>query len=535
MSEQRNGYVINDRRGSPRAYDHGLFKTPQGQGGYRPRPQHTGDTPKLITEWGWKQQVVLARQIFARLAFVHGAVCQKNFYAVGCGWRFHYSGEDAFWGAEAEEYINELWYPNCDIRGEPYDFAMDLYLDGCAIDRDGDEAMILRRTQDLGDYEGPVRLQWVSAHRIADGKAKMDSARCHAIVEEGPFKGARICNGVIKNRDNTTIGYRIIEEDDKQLDLPANSCQVLFEPDWNDLERGLPRSVVSCLDALDVEDINQFLKRQVKLDSAQGIQVTNEKGAPMAGSELIGADELVSEGDQKRIKDVEVEYLEGNEINYFKTSTGGKIEPVKSDRPHPNVESFIARIETQCIFSIGWFRQLMDPSKIGGASVRAIQDQARKSVAWRQKTLRKRAIRATVAALADAQNRGVIRKNDAEKWWLKLTFSMPELLTVDSGYDEKADLEHLANGTTTRGIVSGKKGRDWATQVFPQQSRELDMILEAAAEKAARHKVPISLVLNMMARIGTGGVPMDATALDPAAEETLNTDKPSDSKEKDDA
>jgi hypothetical protein len=318
-----------------------------------------------------------------------------------------------------------------------------------------------------------------------------------------------------------------VNDDKTWTDLPANSAQLLYEPDWNDMTRGIPRSAVSCLDHLDVEDINHFLKRQVKQDSALGLSVENEAGAPMTGTALVGATEVEgvntdNDGNDVEVKDVQIEYLEGNEIQYFKSRTGGKITPIASERPSPNVEAFIARVETQSLFSIGWFRQLMDPSQIGGASVRAIQDQGRHGVEWRQENLNlKRAKRASIAALSNAQERGIISKNDKERWWLKLAWSRPAELTVDAGYDEKSQLEHLANGTSTRALVAGKKGRDWETQIFPQQKREVGEILKAAAEMAKTHGVPVSLVLNMMTKIGTNGVPMTPD-LDPDAEQEAN-------------
>lgn len=517
MVEQRNGYVVRDRRGEPRAYDgYGLYKRYATQNGYRPRNFQFGDTSRFFTNWDWQWQISLARQIFARLPIVHGSVCQKNLYAVGCGWRYHYTGQNQDWGRAAEEYLNEIWYPNCDIRGEPYDFWLDLYLDGCAVDRDGDQLMVLRRPEDLGDYSGPLKLQWIAAHRIADGNAKADEKLGYKTVEGGIFSGARIRNGVIKDRDDATIGYRILNEDSTQTDVPVNSAQLLYEPDWNDLYRGVPRSAVACLDALDIEDINHFLKRQVKQDSSQGITHTNEKGAPMAGTALVGADELADAGSNP-VADVAIEYLEGNEITYFKSGTGGKIEAIKGDRPSPNTEKFVSRIEMQALYSIGWSRHFMDPSMIGGASVRAIQDQGRKSVEWRQEKITlKRAKRSSMLALWDAIQRGVIPQNDSEPWYLKGAWSRPAQLSVDNGNDDRADQANLVNGTTTRTLIAGKKGKDWKSQVFPQTSQEVEAIIVDAKEKAERLGVPLAMVLNMMAQLpSNNALYQDTEAADP--------------------
>lgn len=59
-----------------------------------------------------------------------------------------------------------------------------------------------------------------------------------------------------------------------------------------------------------------------------------------------------------------VEAIRGGEIMYMK-SAPESIEALKDERPSPNVEAFISRLQKRAMFSIGWQQEMLDASKIG--------------------------------------------------------------------------------------------------------------------------------------------------------------------------
>lgn len=473
IHEERNGYKFVDRRGeSPvngaKSMSIGLFATPRSTGQhdyYRPRP-FPGQNTSRVTDYEWKELVTFSRQLFAQMANLAYAICQKNLYAIGDAWKPHYVGVNEKWGQEAQEWLCHEWYPNCDIRGGVFDFTTSLLLTGIALDLDGDDAMVL-----MEDDNGLPKLRFVEAMTIG--------SRSKAEVKGGSLDGARIENGILLDRNDGFVGIQILgakPEDDAII--PAYNCQLLFEPEFRALNRGVPRMAKATLDAFDTQDIDTFLKRTVKLHSSRGLLHTTSSGAAPEGGDLVVTRPGPS-GDASAPTDVRVEKIMGGEIFYLQAGADEKMEAFRSDVPHPNVEAFITRLERRCMNALGWFHELADPSNMRGASVRLIQDQARHSIASRQRTLKSRAKRAVQFAISLAMERGLVSKNydgmDALKWG----FNLPAQLTVDAGYDEQADQENLRLGSTTLAQICEKKGR-WWEEIRSQRVRENFNLIDSA-------------------------------------------------------
>jgi len=465
FNDRRNGHARTAEQASDSLFPHSQLQSD----GMRLRvtvPCDQSGTKQAISKYDWQRSLSLSRQLYARLGEVSGAINQKSLYTIGDAWSPLYCGQDEAWGEAATEWL-EQWFGVCDIRGEPYDFYTDLFIDSVAMDRCGDAAMVCVKVS------GEPRLQFLPAHRISSRfEWSLDSSG-FSVVADGQYKGARSYNGVIFDRNGKVIAYNILGEDltkftDRQI--PTQSCQLLYEPHWADQGRGIPRLATCLLPWMDYEDIQYFLKRQVKQDSAQGIMHYNEDGAAETGRDFI---------QQKDIglvnNDVKVEQLEGNEIMYFKALGGGKLEAFRSDRPHPNVDAHMVRVMRGCYLAMGWFYELTDPSAMGGANTRLIQDMARFSVLSRQTTSYKRAIRAVMFGLSCAMDLGDIPRNDTD--WHKWDFNLPPRLTVDQRYDEKTAMEQIKMAAGTYADFFGGRGGFWK-QKFKQRIAEQKFIEE---------------------------------------------------------
>ncbi len=470
-----SGYRFIDRRADAgpvangaKSMSVGLFATPRSTGQhdyYRPRP-FPGQNTSRISDYEWKELVTFSRQLFAQMANIAYAICQKNMYCIGDAWKPHYGGQNEAWGQEAQEWLTHEWYPVCDIRQGVFDFTTSLLVSGIALDLDGDDAMVL-----MEDDNGLPRLRFVDATQIG--------SRLMGEVKSGPMDGARIENGIVLDRNDAFLGINILgkEAADDQI-IPAYNCHLLYEPEFRSLFRGIPRMAKATLDAFDVQDIDLFLKRTVKLQSSRALMHTTSTGEAPDGSDLIVARGGTS-GDNNAPNDIRIEKVMGGEIIYFHAGLDEKMEPFRSDVPHPNVEAFITRLERRLMNALGWFHELADPSQLRGAGVRMIQDQARHSIAARQRTLKHRAKRAVQFAVAKAMERGLISENHDGMDALKWGFNLPAQLTVDSGYDEQADQENLALGTTTLAAICEKKGR-WWEEIRAQRVRENFNLIDAA-------------------------------------------------------
>lgn len=476
----------------PRAIGSSLYATPGSTGQsdhYRPRQTFAaGSLDRQLNGYQWREMLGYSRQLFAQLGNLGGAIVQKAIYSVGEAWKPQFYGANRAWGEQVEEWLAERFYPVADVRGNGFDFATNLFLDSIALDVDGDAAMLLTTSEN-----GFPQVQFVPSDRIT-GNAE--------VIPDGDFKGAKLVNGCILSQAGRVIGYRIQTGDRMEdfTDFSTYSCQLLFEPEWQSQQRGVPRVGRVILDWFDVQDIDGFLKRGVKLDASQGLIHYSESGVADT------AETAISDNDSGATDtDLRIETREGGEIRYFKANAGEKIESFSSDRPHPNTEAFIARIERRGLLAVGWFYELLDPSKIGGASVRLIQDQARASVRNRQKTIRKRAKRAVTYAVALAMKNKLIPRNDSD-WW-KWDFELPAQITVDAGYDRQADVEDLKLGLTTKASIAAKSGK-WWEDTDAQRDREFDALLTRAKAHAEKFNLPLEYVLERLEQRNPNPVPL---------------------------
>jgi hypothetical protein len=414
-------------------------------------PPEFAGVKRAITRYDWAQSLDLSRKLTARVGELAGAIRQKNTYAIGDAWCPKFHGKNQDYGNVAAEWL-EYWFEVANVRGEPFDFITSLFVDAVGIDRDGDSAML------SVSENGEPRVQFIPAHRIAFRNSVGQDISGIGIVPDGRFKGAKCYNGVIFANNGKVIGYNILgekKEDDRQFSTAE--CQLLYEPEWHDMGRGVPAMATSLLTWMDYEDIVHFIKRQVKQDSAQGILHYNEDGSAPSPS---GADWMKSKDTGAANQDVLIEQLEGNEMMYIKALGGGKIEPYRSDRPHPNTDAHNMRLLRGCFLSMGWFYELYDPSAVGGASTRLIQDGARASVNRRQRTVWKRFKRAIAHALSMAMDNGDIPRND-DADWMAWDATMPAKLTVDARYDDKTKMEKIRMCAGTYSEIYGDDGKGW--------------------------------------------------------------------------
>lgn len=485
---ERNGYKIIDRRGgsvgiNEKASCYGLFATPRNTGqldSYRPRP-FPGQNTDRISDYEWRELVTFSRQLFAQMPNVAAAISQKNVYAVGDAWKPHYKGENAKWGQEAEEWLYDEWYPSCDLRGGVFDFTTNLLLSGISWDVDGDDVMVLTENESAAgagqwatERLGTPKLKFIPALSI--------SSRNKNEIKGGEYDGAKICNGIVLDRNDAAIGVNLMaEKADDDVIVSTRDCDFRFEPEFRSFYRGIPRMSKSILEAFDLQDIHQYLKRQVKLNSAQGLikKTVSGEADPSTDVTIERPASGASDTSASPPTDVRVEKLLGGEILYLQAGTNEEIKAFEHSTPHANVINFTERLDRWCIFSIQWFYELLNPSNLRGANVRLIQDQARTNIFFRQKYLKMRAKRAVRYALSRAMQNKRISKN-YDDWW-KWTFNFPAQITVDAGYDQQADQINEKIGTDTLAAITEKKGRFWK-DIRTQRKVEAINKMDAAKE-----------------------------------------------------
>ena len=108
-------------------------------------------------------------------------------------------------------------------------------------------------------------------------------------------------------------------------------------------------------------------------------------------------------------------------------------------------------------------------------------------VTWRQATLERRAKAIVQYGLAAAMKQGLIPTTD-NKTWLRWTFNKPSELTVDSGYDNAAQIQSLTMGISTKSEICSRRGKDWL-DVSNQTDIELRDLFDRAKKLAAEYNI----------------------------------------------
>lgn len=509
-------YKVNDRRGlnngekmAGNLYPNPMY-SPQS---YRPRIYTVvTDTNKAVNRSDHYNMLRYGRNLFASLPDLGGAIMSKAGWCVGPSAYTPISlSKNKAWAQEAERWLLDSFYPICNIQGNNFDFRTTLYLTSIALDVDGDNLMVLTTTR-----SGFPQIAIIPSHRIGNRYTP------DGVLHDGSrYDGFTVYNGVVINDAGRPIAYRILadkEEDDYYI--PAQSCQFLFEPEWSDQYRGISRIARPLTDFMDQQDIDEFLKRGVKLASSLGIVHTTESGTPDASANLVGVDE-----DTAPIAGVPsgppLEVLDGGEIMYLKAGVGEKIESLKDERPSQNTAAFIERIQRRALFSCGWPIEMLDPSKIGGASVRLIQDLARKTIANRQVTLEKRARLIVNFAIAKAMNAGFIPNNEED--WYAWSFTRGSVISVDNGREADIDREGYKLGTTSLAEIASKKGLDWQ-ELRNQSQKETEDLLDRAQAISKKYGISMDAALGLLSQRTPNQAPVTAPTTAPAAEPVGQTE-----------
>ena len=464
-----------------------LFNTPwSNPTQFAPRWYVINDKPEeIIQPWERRQQIQLGRTLFATMPIVSSAIMNKNHIAVGNAWQPVFNGvvrndADKAWLDAAQNWLINDFYPNVNWQGQNFSFTDTLMMTGKDIDVDGGSLMLFRTTK-----SGLPRIQLVPVDRIGsrDGES---------FVKSGSFDGYKIYDGIIYNEQAMPVALKILgskAEDDQLISL--FNCQYLYEPAWTAAGHGISRVSYSVTNLMDIQDINELLKITIKNFSAKGIIHKNAKGAAPKGKRITAVEttkpialNTVSGENQNKIF---FESINKGGTEYISSLDGSDIQPFNFDRPSPNTEAFIFRIASEAIASMGWFMELVTPSKLNGTSTRLIQDQARKLIVWRQQTLERRAKAIIQYGLATAMQNGLIPKTD-NKTWMRWTFNKPSELTVDSGYDNQAQIESLKMGISTKSEICSRRGKDWK-DVSAQTDLELRDLFDRAKKLAADYNI----------------------------------------------
>jgi len=384
----------------------------------------------------------MGRWLYANNSLVAGSVDDQAAIVSG-ELTPQFAGNDAAWGALAEQWLEDH-DRLCDVRGDHYPMQTLQRLWMLHIIRDGDVGVIF--TEGAGGY--PL-LQTIPSHRIkGDGVVGLDS----------PWRDRRLVDGVIVNEVGRPLAYRVYDDARAKFqDISAVDMKLRFLPRYVDQVRGFSALGCAMVDFQDIDEVRRFELVAQKLAASIVLAETNETGLPPDSAEsMLGEDTTETNPDAN----IAMHTMQGGEIRYFRSGTGGKLEALMADRPTPAQQSFADSIIRQAMAGMGWsIDYFLDPSKVGGASMRVVVERINRHVGM----MRTQCL-FPLARSVDAWRIAKAMKEEMLPWsddWFRWRYQGAANITADAKYSAQVSEIRMERGLSSPQIEAAQIGNDW--------------------------------------------------------------------------
>ena len=349
-----------------------------------------------------------------------------------------------------------------DLRGQNFGFRKNIWRGSKSLDVDGDFFVVLTELPETGF----PKLQFLESHRVGDWGECQDGY----ISDSTAYNGRRILTGVIVDDYMAPIAYRVKDDSRKRgfQDIPANSVVHFTDMEWFSQGRGTPTIAAAILDWYDLSETRDAQKMKQKINSILTLVESTESGMMDVGRNALG---MGGGSDAPATS-----YMDSGMIRIIKN--GGSLKPHTANDPPAGWLSFTKLVEQSAFYALGWRREMLDSSSIGGAGVRGFSADINKSIAARRETLEGGYKRLAQYIIAKRAKQGVY--NLPDDWW-KLTFTKSAEFTVDDGKSRKADLEDLRAGIITATDITERRGSNYE-DVVQQRAKELAVLKKTALE-----------------------------------------------------
>ena len=439
------------------------------------------DIAELMLEHRQKMLLGDSRYIYQAFSTVSGAVKQKANYVYGNAWKLKSYSQDKDFAAAVEQdfmQIDRL----LDTRGTQFSFSKSAWLGSKTIDVDGDYFILLTENADTGF----PKLQFLEAHRIGSFHQNGETT-----VKSGRYRGLRIFAGVIVDELMQPVAYRVQDESakDGHRDVNANSMIHVADLEWFSQSRGQPSIAAAILDWYDLAETRDAEKIAEKVNSALTLVESNETGRADMGNSIVNP----QPGGDGRLQ---TQLMDSGLIRYIKN--GGSLKAHQSNRPSDQWLNFTKLVESSAFYALGWRREMLDSSAIGGAGVRGFAADINKSIMNRCEVLNTAMKRAAIYVISKRAQQGIY--DLPEDWW-KIGFSKPAHFTVDEGRMRAADIADLRAGLTTEDAIVEARGVDYE-----------DMVRKRAANILLKKQIAEENGLNPT-ELGTTAMPGDPVEL----------------------
>jgi capsid protein len=416
------------------------------------------DAKRELTRYVRSELVRKARYLHKNSGFVRELVGNMQTYSTGDGIRVQAQSADPDWNREAEDLFS-MWSASCEVtRRFSFEECQSLICRGMDIDGE----YFVHKTR---NRSGDPLIQMIESHRVQDSYGVQGST-----------------DGIVLDQDGAPVAYRIKQDDDTFIDLPAESVLHIFEPEWAGGVRNAPTIQHSINHVLDELELLALEKHAVKDNADVARVLSTDRG------ELDENGDFVVTGSDTESETSDVAALQkitGGKMVALKT--GEKLESFQSNRPSPTFTGFLEHIRRDAALGILPFEFAADSSKIGGAGVRLVVAKADRRFSYRQMILERRLIRPVwIYIIGDAINRGLLPP--VAGWW-KMTCVPPRRITVDAGREAQQNRADVEMGLKTLSDHYNELGADFGEEL-ERRGQDAAMILAVAA----KYGVPLDML-----------------------------------------
>lgn len=484
-------YRVIDRRGvgknarqAPLVGVNDLYPAATPNTDRRRVPDLDYDAYNLITPTGRRNLLTAGRRLMASNSVVRSAVNDMVRLSASSYQLHFYTGDDE-WNSRAEELLRNHDLI-CDVRGHGYTMRTitEFLVKGPTVD--GDVGVIKFFTP-----AGYPMFQVVPSHRITS-----PTGLGNGIITGGRYNGRRYIDGVIVNEYLRPLAYLVAVGSDRRFNadvaaVPASDMVINYVPEYCDQVRGYSQLGASIFDWQDIQDTRRFDLIGRKARASRAMIVHNESGEADETQRVLDDSRDITDNE---LVSISKETLDGGVIEYYKASTGAKIESIKDDRPSTNGMEFDRTVTRDALAGIGWsYDYAIDPTKAGGAQMRVVIEKINRTISHLQRTLIEPARRQLDNWRINVfMQRGDLPFNPD---WMRYRYQVPAKLTADAKYQSQVDLMEYAAGFTTQERIAANRSSNWEDDQ-DQKIREIKRAIERANAEGIDPMLLLSGVAN---------------------------------------
>ena len=451
------------------------------------------ETPSEYT----RQEIVrLARYLETNFPLIENILTQIEVHGVGSGISIQAVSPDEQFNINATDYF-ESWANNkfCTVNQDHTLYQLQA-LGARLLIRDGEFFLLLTKAS-----TGYRQVQFISTDAVRGTGEPNDES----------------IDGIYIDDNGKPIAYNVWTGDTYQRVSAENVIHVKRTTKGPNQLRGISAFTSALNTARDYKDILKLEKSALKVHSSLAATVTKRSGNAGDGTWGRGTPTANLKSDNQPAKrNTQLERILGANIAYLNTDE--KIELTTSNRPSQAFTGFLEELARQVCQSVGLsYEFIVTPEKLNGTGNRVVLGST--NAFFRviiQNTLIDSMLRRIYGwVIAGGVVDGDLKVSDIGSKMYLATYTLPEQIGIDKGYDTEAAIKLIQNNLLSYESYYSSKGKDYKTE-FKQIKAEKELLASLGLTDGEVQKKETD---NARTFADTYGVAVRAGALTPNLED----------------